>query len=180
MRKGPEPCGRGLSELPSWGATPPSLLRFCERPVDQLLELRKRLGAADEVAVDDERGRAGDSGVVPDLRVSVDLRLVGVCVERCLELVHVEAELLGVLLESGALDAVGRALVLEKQVVHLPETVGALLLERLGGSLGSEGRVGVHGEGLVTPDELHLVAVRIGDLLHRRLYASAERALKVA
>src|SRR6478672_7022454 len=48
------------------------------------------------------------------------------------------------------------------------------------GRLRSERRVGVHGEGLVTPDELHLVAVRIGDLLHRRLHASAERALKVA
>src|SRR5260370_852251 len=176
--KGPEPFSPGPCR--SSRSSLSVLLRFRERAIDELLELRERLGAAHEVAVDHERGRAGNAGIVADLRVGVDLRLVGVVVEPRLELVHVAPELLGVLLERGALETVGRALVLAQEVVHLPESVRSLLLEGFVRGLGCEGRVGVHGERLVTPDELYLVAVGVGDLLHRRLHPTAERALKLA
>src|SRR4051812_39305377 len=107
-QKGPDLAVRALLLTPYRGITRDSeaLLRFGERPIDQLLELRERLRAAHEVAVDHERRGSRDSGVVADLRIGVDLCLVGAVVERRLELGQVEPDLFGVLLERRALDAV--------------------------------------------------------------------------
>src|SRR5690606_20761627 len=135
------------------------------------------LRAAHEVAVDDERGGAADARGIGDLRVGLDRGLVGAGVEGRAELGHVETDLLRVLLESLTLEAVGRLLILEEELVHLPEAGIALLLERLDRGLGSERSVGVEGKRLVAIDDLHLVAVRVEDLLHGRLDALAERAL---
>ena len=102
-----------------------------------------------------------------------------VVVEGGLELGHVEALLLGVLVERLALQAVFFGLIREELVVHFPEAFVALLLQGLFRGLAGEGRVRVHREGLVAPNELHLVAVVLHDFVYLRLDARAEGALEI-
>jgi hypothetical protein len=79
---------------------------------------------------------------------------VGVAVEGGAEAGHVEALLLRVALEVGALEVL---LVLEQEVVEAPEALVAALRERLHRGLGGEHGVVVEGEGVVTPHEAHAV-----------------------
>src|SRR5262249_23636451 len=125
---------------------------------------------------DDDRGRAADAGLVGDLALGLDERLVGVAVERGLELGHVDAERLGVVLERLALEVL---LLGEEPVVVLPDSLLALLLPGLLRGLGGERRVLVHGERLVAPDDLELLAVGLLHLGEGGLDARAERALEV-
>src|SRR4051794_22643591 len=156
---------------------PPPVRRY--RPllaqllVDDLLEGLVRVGAADLASVDEAGGGAVDVEGGRLLHVGLDLRLELVGVEGSLELGHVEAELLGVLLQAGPVEG---GLVLEQLVVHLPE------LALLGGGHGGHGgRLGVlvHVERHVLPDHPQLVAVLLLELGDGRLDPLAEGALEV-
>src|SRR5882672_7412096 len=92
----PAPRASASADLPLPG--------FFEGELDQLVELRERLRAAHEVAVDREARGSPDFRLVGDRLVLVDVRLVGVVVEGVLELAHVEAHVLSDLLEGRALD----------------------------------------------------------------------------
>src|SRR5690606_16128841 len=143
-------AGRGLPLAgPRTGlaaaATGPALGRwaslFLQRLGDELLERRVRLGPAQEVAVDHERRRAADAGLLRELHVGVDLGLVLARIERLLELGHVEAELLRDLLEVVALEPVRVALGVEQLLVEVPEALVALLREGFLRRLRSQRRV---------------------------------------
>src|SRR4029077_4413487 len=86
--------------------------------VDHRLERLRGLGAPQLRTVDGEGGGAGGSERRAFLGVRVDLVLELPRVERLLELAHVEAELLRVLLEGGAVEGL---LVGEQLVVVGPE-----------------------------------------------------------
>src|SRR5262249_41257579 len=143
----PKDFDEGLARCRSQAPGPPSLraakpryarlgglallLQFL---VDDGLELVDGLGADDlgaafddatRGATDEEGGRpaGADGGAL--LGLGVDLVLELAAVERGLELRHVEAELLGVLLKRRAVEGL---LVREELVVHLPEL--ALLVGR--------------------------------------------------
>src|SRR5580658_2827658 len=79
---------------------PCGLLRLGQRSLDQLAELRVRLRAVEEVAVDEERRGALNPGVLADLGIGVDLGLMALRVQRRLPFGHVEAELLRVTVEG--------------------------------------------------------------------------------
>src|SRR5690606_19436158 len=96
--------------------------------------------------------------------------------DRGLHLADVETELTGGGLEIGVFEL---RLNLEHLVVSVPEPLFALLsasLEReLAGGLGAW----MERERLVLPNDANLVAVRLADLLQRRLDALAVGALEV-
>src|SRR5262249_53145650 len=94
-------------------------------------------------------------------------------VERRLELVHVEANLAGELLETRTIDAL---LIAEHLVVHLPELA---LLVRSEARLGGELRLVVEGQREVAERDADLALVVVLDLLDRWDDARAERALEV-
>src|SRR6185436_2238634 len=121
--------------------------------VDDLLEDLVRVSPADLAAVDEGGGRAVHVHGRALLHVGGDLRLVLVAVQRRLELGHVEAQLLGVLLQAGAVELL---LVGEQLVVHLPEL--ALLAGGPGGAGGGLG-VLVEGERVVLPGDADLARV---------------------
>jgi hypothetical protein len=99
-----------------------------------------------------------------------------VVVERGADLRHVEARLLRVALEVGPRQ---RALVLEQDVVHLPELLRAALLERLHREVRGGAGLGVERERVVAPDDAHLAAVLVQDARRRREDAGAERTLEL-
>ena len=106
-------------------------------------------------------------------RVGLDCLFALLRVQRRLELTHVEAEVLGVLLERRAILV---RLVGEQLVVHLPE------LPLLAGGPRRDGRghgVGVERQRKVPPDHAHLPLVVVHHLGDGRLDARAERALEV-
>ncbi len=141
--------------------------------VDDLLELIVRLGPLHVAPVDVEIRRPLHANLLAGRQVGVDARLARMRVERGLELVHVEPNLLGVLLEACP---VQRLLVGEHLVVHLPE-----LPLRLGGDggLGGQRRVVVERQRVVTEEEPDLLGVVLHDLVDRRDHAAAKRALEV-
>ncbi len=149
------------------------LVGALELVVDDLLELLVRLRALHVAPVDVEVRRPLHADLLTGGQVGVDLRLAGVRVERQLELVHVEPDLLRVLVEIGPLQVL---LVGEHLVVHLPE-----LPLRLGGDrrLGGQRRVGVERQGVVAEVDPHLAVVVLHDLVDGRHDAAAERALEV-
>ncbi len=145
--------------------------------IDDGLELLERLRAREQDAVDEARGRSVDA----DLRglgvVVLDLLLPGVSGDARLELGDVDADLLRPRLVVVGVEA---ALIVEGLVVPLPECLAALerhdAHRRFGGGLG----VRVHGKRLVLPDDADLLrAVRLLDLLDRRIDLRAEGALEV-
>ena len=148
-------------------------VRLLDLLVDQRLEGLERHGAGDEPAVDEERRRAVGAhlGSVAGLGRDGggDLRRLLVLAPAS----DVEPDLLRPLLVLGVRQL---GLVLEEQLMHLPELA---LLVRRHRRLGRGQRVGVEGERLVAPDELHVAFVRLEDLLDGRLGAPAEGALEV-
>ena len=144
-----------------------------ELVVDLGLERLERLRAREELAVDEERRRPARADLAARGRVRLDLRLALLRVERRLELAHVQAQLLRVLLVGGA---VHRLLVGEDLVVHLPELA---LLAR--GARRDRRRHGVRVERQrqVAPGDADLALVLVHDLGDGRLDARAERALEV-
>src|SRR5690606_23970566 len=108
---------------------------------DRLLEGAEWLCTADEVAVDDEAGRTADASLLGGLFVRLNARLMLALVEGLLEGRHVGAQLLGELLQVGALDTAGLTLTGEELVVVLPERVVAFLLVDFVSSFGGERRV---------------------------------------
>src|SRR5690606_3623791 len=123
--------------------------------VDDRLEDLEGLRAGDEAAVDEERRRA-DAGaaLLRGLHVGVDRGLVALAVEGLLELVHVDAaDLLRELLVLGPPEG---ALVLEEQLVVLPELLVAALTEHLTRGLRGGVRLVVEGEREIAPDDADL------------------------
>src|SRR5258706_11112220 len=123
------------SEDPGLCCIAKKLLLLLQLLIDHRGERLERHRAGDLAPVDEERRRAHPAAGqrVGGLHVAVDRRLELARVEIRLELLDVEADLLGVLLQVGA---VQRLLVAEQLVVHLPEL--ALLPHRhrpLGGHL---------------------------------------------
>jgi hypothetical protein len=112
---------------------------------------------------------------LPIVQVGGDLGLVGALVERRLELVQVELELRGVLLDVGAGH---RLLVLEEDVMHLPEL--ALLAGGQRG-LGADLGVLVHRQREVLEDDADVLGVGrvLDDLVQHVGELGAERALEV-
>src|SRR5437660_549182 len=76
------------------------LLRLGKGALHESLELGERLGAAHVIAIDEERGRAGNPGVSCDLGIRIDERLVALGVEGRGELGRVEPERRGRLIEG--------------------------------------------------------------------------------
>ncbi len=141
--------------------------------VDLGLERLERLRARQELAVDEEGRRAARADLATGRRVGLDLGLALLRVERRLELAHVEAQLLRVLLVGRAVHGL---LVGEDLVVHLPE-----LPLLAGGARRDGGRhgVGVEGQRQVAPGDADLALVLVHHLVDGRLDARAERALEV-
>src|SRR5262249_39672640 len=89
-----------------------------ELAVDDLLERRRRLGAHELPAVDEEGRRAGDAELGAYADVAAPLRLVLAAVETVPEDGGVEVEILGVLLQLRG--GLARGL-LEEEIVVFPE-----------------------------------------------------------
>jgi len=119
--------------------------------LDDRVELLVRHRAAQRPAVDEEARGAARAEAGRHLLILLDLPLETCPVEGRLELVHVELQLLRVLLEALALE---RLLVGEELVVHLPELP---LLAGGQGGLGGERRVLVEGQRVVLEDEAHVL-----------------------
>src|SRR5690606_32602499 len=143
------------------------LLGLLEFVVDHGLEGLEGLGPRDEAAVDEERRRAhARAALERGLVVGVHGGLVTLGVERLAELVHVDAaDLRGELLVLGAAEL---TLVLEEQLVVLPELLVAALAVDLARGLRGGVRLTVEVEGEVTPDDADLTLVRLEDLVDRR------------
>src|SRR5262249_16948226 len=110
--------------------------------------------AAQEDAVDDRSGRAGDAAALADLHVLVDLRGELLLLERGLELRQIDARLNGPLLEVVGPEL---TLVLEREHVELPESLVAADAEHRLGRHVRGLRLFVEGKGVVLPDDAELV-----------------------
>lgn len=104
------------------------------------------------------------------------LRAVLVVVECCTDLAHVETHLTGVALKVGTLEG---ALVLEEEVVHLPELVVSALFEGFKRQVRGGTCVLVEGEGVVAPNDAQVFAILTLDSLDRGANAGAEGALEL-
>src|SRR5262249_2141616 len=92
--------------------------RVLERLFDLGLECTQRLRTDKNFAIDEHRWCAARTDLRARLHVRLDRLLELVGVHRCREPLHVEPELLCVAVEAWAIE---RLLVLEQQIMHLPE-----------------------------------------------------------
>lgn len=148
----------------------------CELTVHHLFELVVGLCAHELFAVDEERWGAASAEARCKLLVSLDLRLVLVVVERRAYLAHVETDLGGVSLKVSTLKG---TLVLEEEVVHLPELVSAALFKGFESQVRSRTCVLVEGERVVAPDNAQVLTVLTLDALDGGTNATAEGALEL-
>jgi len=141
--------------------------------IDKPLEFGEGFGSREEAPVDEEAGGPRDPEALGLLGIAINpllhLRGCGVA----LELLHVEANLPGVL---DVLLLRELTLVREDAIVHLPEF--ALTVRRLAGGM-SGGCLRVHAEWQVLEHDLHLVGVRLPDLLEGRTDPRTEGSLEV-
>src|SRR5262249_12687927 len=131
----------------------PRLPLTAQRPIDDLAKALDGLCAAHALAVDEEGGRAVDVELVA---CRLELVLDGVAmdglVEPFAEPLHVEPQLLRVLLDRGQIE---RILVRKQPVVHLPELA---LIARHARGLGRLPRLRMHRHRVVLPDHSQLGA----------------------
>ena len=143
----------------------------CPHRVGQRVDV---VGAAMALAVDEERGRAGDAAQVGGVHVPGDLGFPGVAAQVGGEPPRVQAELGGV-----PEQVVGgqRVLVRQQLIMHRPERA---LAGRGLGTLGGQQRVRVHVGERQVPPHVPQVTIVGQQLADHRLGQAAERALVVA
>src|SRR5439155_7687105 len=141
--------------------------------VDDAFEYIERLRAAEQASVDEERGSGRHAGVVARSNVGVDLRGVLARIEAAVEACAVEPQLGCSLLEIAIRQF---CWIREQPIVERPELV---LFRRAFSRFCGGAGVRVIGERIVAIHEANPIAVRVEQLVDRRVRLQAEGALKI-